>query len=228
MLLLGLAGVLDVFEEVKHPLGVSANGAKAIYGWVPARYRQKNFYRLMKRQLETGNIERVVKNGEAYLRLTSKAGEELARDFPLVKIASSKWDGKWRAVIFDIKEVSHSTRTVLRNKLRELGFGMLQESVWITPHDFGRDMAEYLESVRLSDEVFVLEVSGIVAGNARTLINKIWDLEKINEGYREVVEKPSKQKFLETLLIDPLLPKELLPNGWMGEKARKAVGLLGH
>ena len=150
VLLLGLTGALDVFEEVKDPFGIMAQSCKALYGWVPPRYRRHNFSRLLNRQLQTGDIEKVVKHDEVYLRLTSTGNEKIVRDFPMFSFAKKPWDGRWRVVIFDIAEIHRTTRKALREKLRELSFGMLQESVWITPHDVSVDLREFLESKDLT------------------------------------------------------------------------------
>lgn len=46
----------------------------------------------------------------------------------------SRWDRKWRLVMFDIPHVKKRARDALRNKLRELGFYQLQKSVFIYPY----------------------------------------------------------------------------------------------
>lgn len=254
VLLLGLSGALDVFEEVRDPFGVMAQGCKALYGWVPPRYRRHNFSRLLARQLQTGDIEKVVKRDEVYLRLTSAGREKIVRDFPVLSLATKPWDGRWRIVIFDIAEIDKNTRELLRDKLRQLGLGMLQESVWITPHDVSVDLREFLENRDLGEAAFVLEVSSILAGDQALLVRKIWNLDALDEAYREIVKDAKKlkemymissgrnsqytdvkrtelieegrkirQRYGETLLSDPCLPKELLPVDWPAANARRAV-----
>ncbi len=44
-----------------------------------------------------------------------------------------KWDGHWRLVVFDIPEQSKYSRTFLVEKLKSLGFFMLQRSLWVHP-----------------------------------------------------------------------------------------------
>ena len=126
VLLLALAGAGDIFEEISDPLGIMASACKNIYGWVPPKYRRHNFYALMSHSLKTGYIERIIKNGQPYLLLTAKGNDKVKRDFPYFFFQNKKWDGKWRVVIFDIEEVKRRVRDKLRDKLRSLGFGMLQ------------------------------------------------------------------------------------------------------
>lgn len=44
------------------------------------------------------------------------------------------WDGKWRVVIFDIREKRRKARSQLRALLSGAGFLRLQDSVWIYPY----------------------------------------------------------------------------------------------
>lgn len=46
-----------------------------------------------------------------------------------------KWDGRWRIVIFDIPADRAAQRNMLRHKLKEIGFIMMQRSVWVFPFD---------------------------------------------------------------------------------------------
>lgn len=44
------------------------------------------------------------------------------------------WDGKWRVVMFDIREKRRKVRSQLRSLLSGAGFLRLQDSVWIYPY----------------------------------------------------------------------------------------------
>ncbi|MDP2668530.1 MAG: CRISPR-associated endonuclease Cas2 [bacterium] len=47
----------------------------------------------------------------------------------------TRWDKKWRVVMFDIPEKNRQARDALRSKLRELGFYELQKSVFVFPYE---------------------------------------------------------------------------------------------
>lgn len=189
LLLLGLSNALDVFEEIRDPFEIMAKSYESMYGFVPARYKRHEFNHLVWRNIKTGYIEKVVTNGIPYLRLTSSGKNKVKRDFSLLRFQSAKWDKKWRVVIFDILELNRRTRDRMRIKLKELGFGMFQQSVYISPHDLARDFAEFIESEGLDDWAYVLEVSRIASGDTKGLANKIWKLSKINEKYSELEEE---------------------------------------
>ncbi len=45
------------------------------------------------------------------------------------------WDGRWRVVIYDIRDSRKTTRQKLMRTIREFGFVRLQDSVWVYPYD---------------------------------------------------------------------------------------------
>ncbi len=56
-----------------------------------------------------------------------------------------KWDGKWRAIIFDIPELNRRERAFLRNELRWMGFRKLQDSIWIFPYNIEKELLSLLK-----------------------------------------------------------------------------------
>lgn len=252
ILLLGLSGAWDLFEEIKDPLCLVSKSYESMYGWVPEQYKKHNFNHLVWRNIKTGYIERIEKQGEIYIRLTSQGTKRIARDFPLLSLQKRKWDKKWRVVIFDIEEVNRSVRDRLRKKLKELGFGMIQKSVFVSPHDIIQDLLEFIKTVGLDKVVYAFESSNLTTGSVNELANKIWNLDSLNGQYGEIIErindshlmsahdrakmlndesrkgkiklvKELREKYLITALRDPFLPKELLPSDWFGYEAKKLI-----
>ncbi len=77
------------------------------------------------------------KNHESYIELTPK-GEALLDLYENNKLSITKpkkWDGKYRIVMFDIKEYKRSIRNEIRVWLQQLGFVRLQNSVWVYPYE---------------------------------------------------------------------------------------------
>lgn len=192
ILLLSLSGTLDLFEELKDPLQIVSKSYENLYGWVPKKYKRHHFQHLIWRNLKTGYIEKVEKNGEIYIRLTSQGKEKIARDFPLFVIQKKRWDKKWRVAIFDIQEANKRTRDIIRQKLKELGFGMLQKSVFISPHDIAIDFVEFVEKMGLMKSVYIFEASNPVLQSAKELANTVWNIEDLNDKYRELIERMKK------------------------------------
>lgn len=180
ILLLTLAGIGDLFQEIRDPLEVLSNSYKQMYGFVPGRYVRRNFYQAVWRSLKTGDIEKVIKNKKQYLVLTTSGRDKIRREFPLTKF-SKKWNKRWVILIFDIEEKSRGLRNTLRNKLKNIGFGMLQKSVWITPLPIAGELTDFVKSNNLTDYVFVLEVSGVILGEPKKLATKVWHLDELED-----------------------------------------------
>lgn len=190
------------------------------------------------RFLKTGEVEKIIdRQGRVCLKLSAPGVERIERIFPLYKLSSKPWDGKWRIVVFDITEKEHRLRDYLREKLVSLGFGRLQESVYVTPLDVLADLKEFLKEKDLYGKAIVFEAKELFSLNPKIIAGYVWKLEKINNDYYELIErvektqievdkeeiKKIKEDFFNLLLKDPLLPREFLPEDWVGEKARKVV-----
>ncbi len=193
ILLLGAGGFLDIFEELRDPLGIMSKSYETMYGFIPKEYKRHNYSHLIWRNLKVGYIEKVIKKGEVYLRLTGEGREKVIRDFPLLEFQKRKWDRKWRIVLFDIAELNRGKRDLLRDKLKELGFGMFQQSVYISPHDFTKDLVEFLVVSQLDGFVYVFEIfhTQVAIGDAKELARKVWNLDGLNDAYRKLIEKIS-------------------------------------
>ena len=109
------------------------------------RYNKRSvenaFYRLRKQ----GYLRVERQNHRVSVELTEE-GRARAGKFQInhLKIKRpKKWDGKWRVVIFDIKEndEGRTKRDALRGFLFRLGFYRLQHSVWIHPFDCTQELA---------------------------------------------------------------------------------------
>ncbi|MEE8131448.1 MAG: hypothetical protein V3T98_00085 [Candidatus Paceibacterota bacterium] len=122
------------------------------------------------RQLKFKKYIKVVKKGknedseifEIYLEKkgNKKIVRESFKDLTIAK--SARWDDVWRIVAFDIPERHKWAREGFREKLRQLDFYPLQESVFALPYDCRREI-EFLCSVfNISDYVRYLETKILV------------------------------------------------------------------
>jgi len=128
------AGILGVMVVAPNVLSVIKQIEKGIKRKKNLKYSiNSSFARLR----EKGLIEIVEVNGKKVARVTTKGEKQLdfldRHNFKL-KIPK-KWDGRWRVVIFDIKESKKRIRALLRVTLLQIGFIRLQNSVWVYPYD---------------------------------------------------------------------------------------------
>ena len=242
-ILLGIALMGDIFDEMRLLGGLVSKKYELVYGWIPPAFRKSTYYKNISRLLRTGDLEKVVEKGQAVLRITGQGAKRMVRKFPFIKIASKKWDGKWTIFMFDIEEVIRSKRDRLRKRLITLTFAKLQRSVYTTPHDFVAELREWVEFLGLKGKVRIFRAEEVTGENPKDLVEKLWKISKLNDAYqglldqlqkgrelrgkkREKLCQRLKSELLEIVVKDPFLPQELLPKDWVGAKARKIIGSL--
>jgi len=125
---IGVAGILVVAATMPNVFQ-----ALPAFGIGKNRYYNKS---VLAKLLKEGFIEFRSEEGKKYLKLTDKGHWKLAMlEIGMGKNKEQKWDGKWRILIFDIKEIQRYQRDRMRAGLIELGFKKLQNSVWVYPYD---------------------------------------------------------------------------------------------
>lgn len=147
------------------------------------------------------------------------------------------WDGKMHLVTYDIPETHRDDRWSLREYLRAIGCGTLQESVWITPYNPIDTLRDFIEERNLKGNVIVSDMGkdgSIGEENIRVMIVRVYKLEAINDRYGSWLEAADDHgeidhlavvQYLAILKDDPQLPFVLLPPWWKGEKAYQKVKL---
>lgn len=107
-----------------------------------SRKQRKKIYDTFYRLKRDGHLNFDYKGMQLYVSLTEegkkKAGKYQIDDLEIKK--PKKWDGKWRVLIFDIKNKDKIKREALRGKIKELGLYPLQKSVWVCPYEFEKEI----------------------------------------------------------------------------------------
>jgi phenylacetic acid degradation operon negative regulatory protein len=183
----------------------------------------------------------------SYCSLTEKGlkrVDEAARR--IYRLRREPWDGNWCLLSYTIPEEKREIRDQLRTELSWWGFGPLSTSTWISPHAFGEQMRELVDSYNLEPYVDVFYARHQGSQTNRRLAQKCWNLVQVNERYLEFLgqfeplferdranllrQELSDQacfvarswlvhEYRKFLFIDPGLPDELLPQDWAGRRA---------
>lgn len=105
--------------------------------------------------LERGKfIERV--DRDKY-KLTKKGMRRIQwQKLSKIALNSRKKDGLFRVLIFDIEETEKLKRELLRKKLKEFGFRMIQRSVFVSPYACEDGVKELCSILGLDKEVTIL------------------------------------------------------------------------
>lgn len=162
------------------------------------------------------------------LKLTKQGRERLKEIFPAYH-KPCQWDKKWYVVIFDIPESLKYKRDIFRQKLKQLGFGQLQQSVWISPFNYIHNVAEIIQQLDLEFYAILSITDKLGLEESQQLAERIWKLDEINQSYEKFISEYSYLKnvskfslkidFFSIVKKDPQLPRELLPHNWKGEEA---------
>lgn len=218
--------------ELLEPLGVSEGAARTALsrmsgrGWlVSERHGRNAFYAL------TDEGRRLLEEGER--RIYHPTWDE-------------PWDGTWFLLSYSIPEEERGLRDRLRPRLQWLGFGSLGNGLWVSPHD-ARDRVERLVGdLGISDRVEVFEARHEGFSDTGRLVEQCWDLPAVHELYLDFIDRhlPVFERFRKSLragrlsredafvrrfdlvheyrdfpLVDPYLPRQLLPDDWAGDCA---------
>lgn len=201
-----------------------------------AGFKVDTFRKAVNDLSKIGFLEKKVKrDGQIVYRLSRGGMIKIIEEIPLARFIKKPWDKKWRVVVFDIPEKEKVVREALRRKLVELGFGMLQRSVWITPHDLFEILNDFLTTYGLASYALIIEGEKLGGEDDRQLARRVWKLNKLSQGYLDFVKKWEevlksgerlneeienwRNEYFSLLEKDPGLPKELLPKDWPYKKA---------
>jgi phenylacetic acid degradation operon negative regulatory protein len=207
-------------------LGVSAGAARAA------------LVRLTRRDL----LERVRDGRLVHYRLTGHAaalldeGDRRIFSLGLDARAEKAWTILWHAA----PEERRLERGQLGRRLRFLGFGSVQDGVWVSPHDHEREAAALLEELGLARYAAVLVGRPASGSDFAAFVARAWDIEQLTKRYRAFVTAfgryassrgngfDDRKAFLvRTRLVhdfrrfpflDPGLPEDLVPTD--GQRAR--------
>lgn len=174
-----------------------------------------------------------------YPEVTEFGKKRLAAVFPQYH-EKRPWDKKIYLITYDIPEEDHNKRDTFRRFLHQMNARLLQESTWFTPYNPRQLINEFVKVQNIPGMILVSDIGtdgGIGETTIQDLLIRIYSLENINDQYEEFIKhtgeknKTSKYLLFEYLSIlksDPQLPFELLPKGWLGDKAyqayRKIIG----
>ena len=176
-------------------------------------------------------------------QITNKGFARLKQLIPKY-IEERPWNGWLYLTIYDIPENLRRSRMKLSNLMKQLAFGMLQKSVWVSFLDPEPFLADLIEWDELDD--FVVTVKSRVSPRLKNglipLLANAFKLDNLNlryEGFIDQVREDKSEpadlavKYLAILRQDPQLPFRLLSEDWLGDKAyqiylKKVISKMPH
>ena len=150
-----------VGEEILDSLPSKRSVTRSLYTTQPEfnGIRKHSFRMALIRLLESKYLEKIETDAKTRYQLTADGLDRLYKKFPILKLQNKKFDGLFRVVVYDISETERKLRREMRQGLKKLGFAYLQQSVWISPHDWEDELEEIFKKLKVEDKVFVFKSS---------------------------------------------------------------------
>lgn len=181
----------------------------------------------------------------AAIDLFAAADERIYRGRP------EPWDRRWTVVVLDGSESTAARRAALRTELTSTGLGVVAPNVLASPIVPPTAARDVVRRVGGFEQVLVMQ-STVVPGegltSARELARRCVDLDELGRRYAALADRLDAfddatvsdlddarsaklrllvvSTFRRIVLNDPMLPAELLPGDWAGDRARSAAARL--
>ena len=95
----------------------------------------------------------------------------------------------WTALWHAIPEERRLERGRLARRLRFLGFGSVQDGMWISPHDREREVVALIDELQVGGYAGVMVGRPAAALDFRALVSRAWDLDALDERYRAFMDE---------------------------------------
>ncbi len=160
----------------------------------------------------------------------------------IFNITALPWSGQWTMVLYQIPESRRHQRESLKRMLTWEGFGQLNPTTWVSPHDVREKMRAALED-EAGANIHVLTMTTGSWARDRQLAQQCWELENLTEKYKRFIGEwepyqnlDHADMSLESALVhrvklvwnyrrfpfvDPGLPAALSPEGWPAPQAHE-------
>lgn len=138
-----------------------------LFGLGKKEYKTRSAYQALRRLKEQKFVEIKETEKETFISITENGKKRLLKyNFDEMAIKRPKhWDKKWRIVSFDIPEKRRIAREALRNKLQDLGFIMLQKSLFILPFPCKNEVDFVTEVFQIQKYITYFEATNINVEN---------------------------------------------------------------
>jgi CRISPR-associated endoribonuclease Cas2 len=112
------------------------------------------YYLKRKNYIKVGNLK-----GKQAIILTKGGLSRALKASFVIEGKKKRKDGKWTMLIFDMPSKNKKARSLMRSVLINLGYKMLQQSVWVTPYDVSEKTESSLQFYLLDKyvKIFLIE-----------------------------------------------------------------------
>lgn len=153
------------------------------------------------------------------------------------------WDSQWRVFVFDLPANRKSYRSKLWRALRNAKLGLLQNSVWIWPHEIEPLLRATITAQNIPECFCGFTVRSLFLCNDAELVATAWDFAAIAQDHQTYLQHPvahsaalhktndraalyrlariERAAYQDAFALDPLLPRQLWPKAYKGSQVEE-------
>ncbi len=155
------------------------------------------------------------------------------------KLWRTEWAEHWYLFIYDVPETEREYRNVLRHFLKSQRMGCLQKSVYVTPRDARPAFADLCDGADVADYAYLFRSETVLGMDPMQIVNEAWPWSKLRaqqqmyldtympklddlaahaepEGGLPALAREELLSYEAVMADDPLLPRDLLPQDYLG------------
>lgn len=102
------------------------------------------------------------------------------------------WDGQWRIVAVAVPESRRAARDALREQLRGLGGAAIQGGLYVSPHDWHKDVVAAADRLELTESLTLATTGDLIVGgerDPRELARSLWPVDDLRGRYEAFCER---------------------------------------
>ncbi|MBA3524410.1 MAG: PaaX family transcriptional regulator [Geodermatophilaceae bacterium] len=232
--------LFTVLGELVHPTGGTAWTTALIDVFARLGVEEKATRQAVMRTAAAGWLDAERVGRRTRWHLTAAAGRLLAEGAERIYSFDGSrrdWDGQWLVVLARVPETDRKARHLLRSRLSWEGLGPLGPGTWIGVRtDRLREVQSVLSAAGVDDAHCFLAAHRL--GDERAMVAEAWDVPAIAAAYRSFLADLADDgaapgdavaaqidlvhRWRRFPLVDPGLPRALLPAAWPGDPAAVA------
>jgi DNA-binding transcriptional regulator PaaX len=209
------------------------------YKLVSYKINYQTIKRTISYMIQSGMIKRTGGYRGGNLSITDKGSKRVIDLIPTYH-KERPWNGYLYLVSYDIPNSHNRSRDILRQYLKKLSCGLLQESLWMTPYNPTQNVTEYISERNIPGTILVSKLGkdGSIGDETREeLITRIYHLKELDIRYGKYIKiyaHPSPNPFQQYLSYssilkdDPQLPFSLEPTWFKAKSAYQITKSILH
>ncbi len=181
------------------------------------------------------------KGGPPKLELTDEGRQNVSLEIVPELFWNKRWDGRWYVLMYDVPERERRYRDALSRFLKRNRMGLLQKSVFISACDIRPMFYDLDIAAAIAEYANLFEFRTVAGQENMAIVLRAWDFDRLHKNQSAYIKEcaargrqPARAisfhevlaamraelaEYLHAMSGDPLLPKPLWPQDYLGPRA---------